>query len=460
MADATWHSFSKVILTTLGLVIRAPKSALLREGPGAKLIAWISKFEISTGIDYGICEKYAYTWHFYIMSKIFLFGLFVVLFAGHGAAWTDGELLIWISDNRGYRALVELGKKFERELGVSVKVETQENITNKFQAAAQSGKGPDIFLWANDRIGEWADAGLLKPLKIGDDFKAAFLPMAWEAVTHRRRIWGYPLALECVSLICNKELVTEKPPTQLSEFPAFDRRLKAKNPELIAIMWDYTSPYFSFPFLASAGAYSFKRTEGGFDLNDIGVDNAGAVKGLKAIVELINEGVLPKGSTQSIMEQKMSSGVLATMVNGPWVWADLRKSGIDFELAPLPGVGGNPGKPFVGVLTALINRSSPNADFAVEFLEKYVCTNEGLTTIDAEAPLGVPARIALAEEMSARNPLIKGTYENVLNGTAMPNIPQMGKFWSSMKAAFELATSGRTSPEAALKAARKNMKSR
>ena len=33
-----------------------------------------------------------------------------------------------------------------------------------------------------------------------------------------------------------------------------------------------------------------------------------------------------------------------TMVNGPWVWAKLHKSGIDFELAPVPGVGGNPSK--------------------------------------------------------------------------------------------------------------------
>jgi maltose/maltodextrin transport system substrate-binding protein len=148
------------------------------------------------------------------------------------------------------------------------------------------------------------------------------------------------------------------------------------------------------------------------------------------------------------------------MVNGPWVWADLRKSGIDFELAPLPGVDGNPGRPFVGVHTALINRSSPNADFAVEFLEKYVCTADGLKAIDAASPLGVPALTALAEEMSAQNPLIKGTYENVLNGVVMPNIPQMGRFWSSMKAAFELATSGRTSPEAALKGARKAMTGR
>jgi maltose/maltodextrin transport system substrate-binding protein len=392
------------------------------------------------------------------MSKKLLFGLFLLFSAARGLAWKDGELLIWISDNRGYRALGELGKKFEQEMGVPVKVETQGEITNKFQVAAQSGKGPDIFFWANDRIGEWADAGLLEPLKIKEDFKAAFLPMAWEAVTHKKRIWGYPLALECVSLICNKKIVTGKPPAQLSEYPAFAKELKAKDPKLIAIMWDYKSPYFSFPFLASAGAYSFKRTEDGYDIENIGVDNAGAIEGLKAIVDLINADVLPKGSTQSMMEQKMSSGELATMVYGPWGWDNLRKSGIDFDLAPVPGVGGNKGKPFVGVFTALINRSSPNADFATQFLEKFVCTADGLKAIDADAPLGVPALKALADEMSAKNPLIKETYENALNGVVMPNIPQMGKFWSSMKAAFEIATTGKATPEAALEDASKNMR--
>jgi maltose/maltodextrin transport system substrate-binding protein len=157
------------------------------------------------------------------------------------------------------------------------------------------------------------------------------------------------------------------------------------------------------------------------------------------------------------MEQKMNSGDLAMMISGPWSWGNLRKSGIDFDLAPLPGVGGNPGKPFVGVLSALINRATPNADLAAQFLEKYVCTAEGLKTIDADVPIGVPALKSLYEEMAAKNPLIKVTYENAQNGVVMPNIPQMGKFWSSMATAFQIATNGQASPEAALADARKSM---
>jgi maltose/maltodextrin transport system substrate-binding protein len=386
-----------------------------------------------------------------------LFLIFAIFSASHAFAWTDGELLIWISSNRAIHTLDQLGKTFEKEVGAPVKVETQEQITDKFQASGQSGKGPDIFFWPHDRIGEWADAGLLKPLEIKDDFKANYIPMSWDAVTHKKQTWGYPVSVESISLIYNKKLVTGKIPTQLSELPDFAKELKAKDPKAIAIMWDYNTPYFSWPFLASAGAYPFKKTAEGYDVKDVGVDNAGALQGLTAIVDLIKSGILPKGSTMSVMDEKMAGGQLALMVSGPWDWGNLRKSGVDFDIAPIPGVGGNPGRPFVGVFTALINRSSPNGDLAQQFLEKYVLTLDGLKAMDAEAPLGVPALKALADEMAAKDHLIKVTYENSENGFVMPNIPQMGKFWGAMTAAFQIATNGGATPEVALKDARKSM---
>jgi len=391
------------------------------------------------------------------MTRHFFCGFFLLASALSALAWTNGELLVWINGDKGYRGLAEVGKKFEKDLGIPVKVEAPEGATDKFQAAAQTGKGPDIMLWAHDRIGEWADAGLLKPLTISDDFKAGFIPMSWDAVTHNKQIWGYPLALEAVSLIYNKKYVTGNPPAQLSEIAAFAKDLKTKSPNVVAILWDYDTPYFTWPFLASGGGYPFKEVAGSYDTKDIGVANAGAVKGLKEVVNLITAGIMPKGASYSVMEQKMNSGELALMISGPWAWANLRKNGIDFGLAPVPGVGGNPGKPFVGVLTALINRSTPNADLAAQFIEKYVCTADGLKTIDADVPIGVPALKSLYDEMAAKNPLIKVTYDNAQNGVVMPNIPQMGKFWSSMASAFQIATNGQASPEAALADAKKNM---
>ena len=40
-----------------------------------------------------------------------------------------------------------------------------EGAPEKFQQAVGAGKGPDIFCWPHDRVGEWAKAGLIVPLR-------------------------------------------------------------------------------------------------------------------------------------------------------------------------------------------------------------------------------------------------------------------------------------------------------
>jgi hypothetical protein len=37
------------------------------------------------------------------MRRMLFFAVLVIVSSGHALAWKDGELLIWISDNRGYR---------------------------------------------------------------------------------------------------------------------------------------------------------------------------------------------------------------------------------------------------------------------------------------------------------------------------------------------------------------------
>ena len=72
----------------------------------------------------------------------------------------------------------------------------------------------------------------------------------------------------------------------------------------------------------------------------------------------------------------------------------------------------------VGVFTALITWSTTNVDLAAQFLEKSVFTAEGLRRSTRTPPRCSDGE-ALADEMSAKNSLIKVTYENALNGVAM-----------------------------------------
>ncbi len=122
----------------------------------------------------------------------------------------------------------------------------------------------------------------------------------------------------------------------------------------------------------------------------------------------------------------------------------------------IPGVNGQPARPFVGVVGAMFNRASPNLDLAQEFLEHYLITPRGLAAMDSHVPLGVPALIESYETMAA-DPHIAGAMKNIEVGTLMPNIPQMGVFWSAMESALATITSKRATPQEALDNAQARM---
>jgi maltose/maltodextrin transport system substrate-binding protein len=385
--------------------------------------------------------------------------IILLLIAGAhiASAWTNGQLLIWMDADRA-AAMRQVANKFEQDFGIPVRIETPEKITDNFPLAAQAGKGPDIVIWAHDKVGEWADGGMIAPIEVTAAYQEQFYPMAWDAVRHRKQLWGYPISLEVIGLIYNKKLVNGTPPSQLSDLISFHQRLKSERPSMNSILWDYSSPYYSWGILASGGGYIFGKTDDGYDPRNVGVATTGAVQALSEIVHLIDIGVLPRmASSNDIPQELMTQGKLAMMISGPWDWPNLMKSGIDFGVAPMPGINGKLGKAFIGVSVAFINRSSPNRDLAKEFLEKYAFTKESLCAADHIKPIGIPAMISLYDELAQNNPLLGEMKRCADEGEVMPNISQMGRFWTSMAAALEVATNGRCSPAAALEEAQRNM---
>lgn len=375
-------------------------------------------------------------------------------FAAPALAVEPGKLLIWINGDKGYNGLQKVGDEFEKKTGVKVTVEHPEDAPGKFQQAAAAGKGPDIWIWAHDRVGEWIQGGLLQPVtpskKIVDDID----PLAWKAFNIGGRTWGYPISIEAVALIYNKDLVPT-PPKSFEEVIALDKKLSAQGKK--AILWDYNNTYFTWPLLAANGGYAFKqKADGTYDPADTGVNNAGALKGAELIAKMIKDGVMPKGAGYADMEAAVNQGKVAMMINGPWAWDNLKKSKINFGVAKIPTVAGKKAAPFVGVMGAMINKSSPNRDIAVEFIENHMLSVAGLKTINDDVPLGTPASKAFFNQLKS-DPNIQATMASAQDGAPMPNIPEMGRFWSSMASALQNMTEGRQSPKEALDAAAKRI---
>src|SRR6516225_3378877 len=392
-----------------------------------------------------------------LWSKIALFVAVTTCFPVGANAWTNGELSIWMDGDRG-SALEPILKKYTDDSGIKVKIESPERLTESFGMAAQVSKGPDIVVWAHDKLGEWADGGLIAPLELSQEFSDKFLRKAWDAVSHQGKLWGYPVAVETVSLIYNKKLLDVPPPTDLSQLGPINEAVKKEHPGVSAILWDYNSSYYSWGILASGGAYVFGKTGKGYNIMDTGLATPGAIQALSEIIGLVRAGVLPKSVSYSAVEDQMGQGKLAMIISGPWAWSNLVKSGIDFGVAPMPGINGSLGRPFVGVSVAYINRSSPNQDLAKEFIEHYMLTDEGLSAMDHGRPIGLPALNSLREKMIGENPLLQELQTCVDHGDVMPNIPQMGRYFTVMGAALQTAADGQATAEAALREADVNMR--
>ena len=368
------------------------------------------------------------------------------------------QLLVWINGDKGYNGLQKVGDAFARASGVKVVVQHPEGAPDKFQAAAGAGKGPDIFCWPHDRVGEWAKSGLIVPVTPPRRVREAIDDSAWKAFTYRGKVWGYPLSIEAIGLVVNKALV-KTPPATFDEVIAIDQQLQKQGRK--ALLWEYNKSFFTWPMLAGAGAFVFERLPSG-ELNPqvVGVNTPGAVQGAQMLSRLIEQGHMPRGARYAEMEAGFARGEVAMMITGPWAWDNARKAKVDFEVAPVPAViPGHPSKSFVGVLGCMVAAPSRNKDIAREFIEHHLLEVEGLKTISADVSLGTPANKAYFAELSA-DPRIRATMDIARAGEPLPNIPELGRFFPAMDAALEAITQGRQSPKDALDGAAARMVTR
>lgn len=359
----------------------------------------------------------------------------------------EGKLVIWINGDKGYNGLAEVGKKFEKDTGIKVTVEHPDKLEEKFPQVAATGDGPDIIFWAHDRFGGYAQSGLLAEVSPDKAFQDKLYPFTWDAVRYNGKLIAYPIAVEALSLIYNKDLVPN-PPKTWEEIPALDKELKAKGKS--ALMFNLQEPYFTWPLIAADGGYAFKFENGKYDVKDVGVDSAGAKAGLTFLVDLIKNKQMNADTDYSIAEAAFNKGETAMTINGPWAWSNIDKSKINYGVTLLPTFKGKPSKPFVGVLSAGINAASPNKELAKEFLENYLLTDQGLAEVNKDKPLGAVALKSYQDQL-AKDPRIAATMDNAQKGEIMPNIPQMSAFWYATRTAVINAASGRQTVDAALK---------
>lgn len=357
------------------------------------------------------------------------------------------SLLVW--ESKEERPFIEaIAKEFTEKYGIEVKFEElgAADQVNKLISDGPAGLGADVVVFPHDNLGKAVSAGLVLPNDFYEEqSKSENSELAVNAVTYEGVMYGYPRSVETYALFYNKALSPEAPKT-FEEIVEFAKTFNDPNANKFALMWEVGNFYFNYPFISTGG---YVYGDNGTNKDDIGLNNEGAVEGLKFYGSL--KEILPMNSgdvTYDIKKGLFTGGTLAFDINGPWTIADYKAAGIDFGVAPLPTINGQPASSFSGIKAFYVNSYSqyPNA---ARLFARFASTKEAQLK-DFEITGAIPANTeATADPSVQNNEIVKGFVEQFNQSTPMPSIPEMGNVWSPIAAAFsDVWNSGKDPKEA------------
>ncbi len=302
-----------------------------------------------------------------------------------------------------------------------------EGLASKIDAAVPRGNGPDLFVFAHERVGDWAAGGVVLPVQA----EPGFLPVALDALTVSDKLYGLPLAAKSVALFRNTTMVPEAP-TTTDELLRVAAGLTGDG--RYGLAWETASAYQDAPWMHGFGG-------GVFAGDRVLLDRPENAAALAFVVEAARFG--PADPTGALVTQLFNDGRAAMVVNGPWFLGELAE-GLPYAVSPLPVVSatGRPAAPYVSVETLFLAREGAEArEFAA-----WLAGPEG-GRVRQEAGRQLVARTDLPR---GDDPVAAAFAAQLEVGVPMPTHPDMAKTWEPLARALRRLVRGTTSPEGAV----------
>ncbi|MDN6301699.1 MAG: maltose ABC transporter substrate-binding protein [Brachybacterium sp.] len=352
---------------------------------------------------------------------------------GAGGGSSAGQLIIWADEEKA-PALEPSATAWGEENAIEVVVEVVpgDELQGNFITANQAGNGPDVTMGAHDWIGNLVQNGAISPVQLPSNVADTIAPVGVDAITYDGQTYGVPYAVETLALFANNELTDTPEPSSIEELVSAAQAGGAENILSLPI-GESGDPYHMQPIYTSAGGYLFgKDSEGNLDPSDLGVGKEGSLAAADKIAELGEQGVLKNSITGDNSISLFAEGKAAYLISGPWALADVRDSGIDFTVSPVPGFEGmEPAAPFAGVNAFYVASSAKNAGFAQQFMTDVASSPDVAQAMYEANPLP-PVNLQLREEIASSDEHVMIFAEAAEAADPMPAIPAMAAIWEPL----------------------------
>ncbi len=319
-------------------------------------------------------------------------------------------------------------------------------FSDKITAAVPRGHGPDLFIFAHDRVGDWAESKIVEPIEfwMTEAHADTFLYKAIDALCYKDSLYGLPLAFKSTALFYNKDLV-KTPPRTTDELLALGRKLTDAAAGRYGLVYDNTKLYFHAPWHFGFGGAIFD------DKGALRVNTPEAQRALAFARQLGGPGgIVPPESSAVLTTSLFNGGKAAMAISGPWMLGELSPS-LKVGVAPLPKVSatGKLAGPFLGAEGIMMTASckqKPAAFRAMKFL-----TGDGVAVQRALRARQPVANVAAWKDPRVqRDEVLRAFRQQLDSATVMPGTPEMRVVWSPFDMALQKVVGGGIAPKTAL----------
>ncbi|RME56721.1 MAG: extracellular solute-binding protein, partial [Deltaproteobacteria bacterium] len=305
---------------------------------------------------------------------------------------------------------------------------------------------PDLFIFAQDRIGDWATAGVIEPIDfwVEDELRNRFFPATVEALTFENALYGLPVAFKSTALYYNKRLVPE-PPKTTDELIRIAKSVTDPKAQRYGLVYENANFYYHACWHQGFGARVFDER-----MRPV-LDSPEAIRALSFARRLAKEeGIMPEEITATLVTSLFNEGKAAFVISGPWFMAELNKD-LPFGVAVLPIISevGRPATPFMGSEGIILSARSKVKAEAFEVM-KFITSREAGEIMAIEGRQ-TPANRTVYENPRIKNDPITAVFlEQLAHTLPMPNSAQMRLVWSPITTAMFKVIVGDTPPAEAL----------
>lgn len=335
-------------------------------------------------------------------------------------AWHD-------NDEAMMNALAEVVNGKLKDENITLKFEKKSDVTGQIQLyGTDAANGPDMYLFAHDSLGSFAEMGILEPVGnlISADKEADLLPMTIEAATYKGEQYLMPVYYETLLFMYNKELWEGEIPSTTEDLYAYMEAHTDSAAGTYALVNQHSGAYNVAPFINGFGGYILDK-DGNPGLNTQETKDAIAYN--KKFAALQADG------DYNTVTTLFNEGKAAAIIGGPWLISGIKEAGIDLgikSLAEFTLPNGKTLQPYSGVqcLGVLKYAAEGKHDAIVKVLEALTDPEVGITL--AKGFNCAPANSKAYEDAEvSENEMILAMKQTAEVAQPMPNIPQMNVMW-------------------------------